>query len=1078
MGYSHMHKIGKHTCLLIAVCLILSLAAPITARAEGTKTVRVGYYENEIFQEGAQEGAVKSGYGYEYYRKLAEYTGWKYDYVYGSFSDLYQMLLDGEIDLLAGLALKEDRIGLIGYPDAAMGHESYNLVKHEGDTEINEDPVTLEGKRIGVMESAIEDTLREFLDSHGVKAEVITFPDYDSLFASFNAGELDVLAGEGDSGFSVENAAILYSFGTSDYYLTVNIKRPDLLQQLNTAQTLLTVEEPNYLNSLSVKYYSGSLASRVHSAAETEWLASHSELKVGYLEKYLPYSDTDENGQAAGIVTVVTEQLLKSLHIDTLSVSYHGYQNYDDMIADLVSGAIDTGFPVGGGLYYSEESGIYQSNPVVSAATEIVFKGEFKRDNISRFAVNENNRMQYYYVRTHFPDAEITYYPSANDCLDAVVSGKEDATTLNGLRANDMLKNTRYESLSLLQLSQSDDRCYGVAMGSEGLLKLLNRGINVLGIDYGQNQAYRYADGLYSYSFFDLVRQHLGIFILGILAIAAVIISLLVRDNRRSRAQIREKETVRIELEEKQKELADALIAAEHANRAKTIFLNNMSHDIRTPMNAIVGFTALAASHMDHPEQVKDYLQKITVSSQHLLSLINDVLDMSRIESGKVTIEETNVHLPDVIHDLRTIIQANVTAKQQELLIDTQDVKHEDIITDKLRLNQVLLNILSNAIKFTPAGGTIGFRLIEEPSAHTDIANFVFRIKDNGIGMSREFQKTIFEAFTRERTSTVSGTQGTGLGMAITKNIVDMMGGTITVQSEEGKGSEFVVRIPCRIGETRNISETIPELQGLRALVADDDMNSCLSVSAMLRDIGMRPDWTNYGKEAVVRAKEAKDQADEFKVYIIDWMMPDLNGIETVRRIRKIVGDDAPIIILTAYDWSDIEDEARQAGVSAFCSKPIFLSELRSVLAKPFLGEKNAADEAPAAVDFTGKRILLAEDNEMNQMIAVAILENAGFSIDIASNGEEAVEKMEQSPAGTYDVILMDIQMPVMDGYEAAKRIRMMEDPEKAKIPIIAVTANAFEEDRKIALEAGMNGHLAKPYDINAIMQTLSEILK
>ena len=747
------------------------------------------------------------------------------------------------------------------------------------------------------------------------------------------------------------------------------------------------------------------------------------------------------------------------------------------MIADLVAGAIDTSFPVGGGLYYSEESGIYQSNPVVSAATEIVFKGEFRRDNISHFAVNENNRMQYYYVRTHFPDAQITFYPSANDCLDAVVAGQEDATTLNGLRANDMLKNTRYESLSLLQLSQSDDRCYGVAMGNEGLLKLLNRGINVLGIDYGQNQAYRYANGLYSYSFFDLVRQHLGIFILGILAIATVIISLLIRDNRRSRAQIKEKETARIELEEKQKALSDALIAAEQANRAKTDFLNNMSHDIRTPMNAIVGFTALAASHMDHPEQVKDYLQKITVSSQHLLSLINDVLDMSRIESGKVTIEETDVHLPDVIHDLRTIIQANVTAKQQELLIDTQDVKHEDIITDKLRLNQVLLNILSNAIKFTPSGGTISFRLIEEPSSRADIANFVFRIKDNGIGMSKEFQKTIFEAFTRERTSTVSGTQGTGLGMAITKNIVDMMGGTITVQSEEGKGSEFVVRIPCQIGESKNIAEKIPELQGLRALVADDDMNSCLSVSAMLRDIGMRPDWTNYGKEAVVRAKEAKDQADEFKVYIIDWMMPDLNGIETVRRIRKIVGDDAPIIILTAYDWSDIEDEARQAGVTSFCSKPIFMSELRGILAKPFLVEKPAVNEAPAAVDFTGKRILLAEDNEMNQMIAVAILENVGFTVDIASNGADAVEKMEQAPAGTYDVILMDIQMPIMNGYEAAGRIRKMDDQKKAEIPIVAVTANAFEEDRKVALEAGMNGHLAKPYDINAIMQTLSAIL-
>ena len=1202
--------------VLIAACLIFSLAVPVPSHAESTKTVRVGYYENEIFQEGAQEGAVKTGYAYEYYRKLAEYTGWKYEYVYGSFADLYQMLLDGDIDLLAGLARKEDRVGLIGYPDAAMGHESYNLVKHEGDAEINADPVTLTGKKIGVMESALVDALQSFLDKHGVKAKVITFPDYDSLFASFNAGKLDVLAGEGDSGFSMNDAVILYSFGSSDYYLTVNIKRPDLLEQLNTAQTLLTVEEPNYLNSLSTKYYSGSLASRAHSAVETEWLKSHNELRVGYLETYLPYSDTDENGQATGIVTDVTEQLLKSLNIDTLSVSYHGYGNYDDMIADLVSGKIDTAFPVGGGLYYSEESGIYQTNPVVSAATEIVFRGEFNRDDISHFAVNENNRMQYYYVRTHFPDAEITFYPSANDCLDAVAAGKEDATTLNGLRANDMLKNTRYESLSLLQLSQSDDRCFGVAMGDEGLLKLLNRGINVLGVDYGQNQAYRYADGLYSYTFFDLVRQHLAIFILGILAIAAVIISLLIRDNRRSRAQIKEKETARTELEdnnrkleesrkallenneiiasagfgvwhiiledgkaprmrgnvkmiellgitgqelteeeiydfwyshideeaipsvqksvsemlegklsentylwkhpekgmiyvrcggtaealdehthhlsgyhsdvteivraeqEKQKALSDALIAAEHANHAKTAFLNNMSHDIRTPMNAIVGFTALAASHMDHPEQVKDYLQKISVSSQHLLSLINDVLDMSRIESGKVTIEESDVHLPDVIHDLRTIIQANVTAKQQELLIDTQDVKHEDIITDKLRLNQVLLNILSNAIKFTPAGGTISFRLIEEPSSRADTANFVFRIKDNGIGMSKEFLKTIFEAFTRERTSTVSGTQGTGLGMAITKNIVDMMGGSISVESEEGKGSEFIVRIPCRIGESKGVSEKIPELQGLRALVADDDTNSCLSVSAMLRDIGMRPDWTNYGKEAVIRAKEAKDQADEFKVYIIDWMMPDLNGIETVRRIRKIVGDDAPIIILTAYDWTDIEDEAKQAGVTAFCSKPIFMSELKSVLAKPFLIEKPAADEAPAALDFTGKRILLAEDNEMNQMIAVEILKNAGFAIDIASNGAKAVEKMEQTPAGTYDVILMDIQMPIMDGYEAARQIRGMDDQKKAEIPIVAVTANAFEEDRKIALEAGMNGHLAKPYDIDAIMQTLSVLLK
>ena len=522
--------------------------------------------------------------------------------------------------------------------------------------------------------------------------------------------------------------------------------------------------------------------------------------------------------------------------------------------------------------------------------------------------------------------------------------------------------------------------------------------------------------------------------------------------------------------------LSNALAAAEYANRAKTAFLNNMSHDIRTPMNAIVGFTALAASHIDQKEQVKDYLSKITVSSQHLLSLINDVLDMSRIESGKMTLEETEVHLPDIIHDLRTIIQANISAKQLELYIDTQDVVNEDIITDKLRLNQVFLNILSNAIKFTPVGGTIAFRVIEKPSLSAGMTSFEFRIRDTGIGMSEDFQKNIFEAFTREKTSTVSGIQGTGLGMAITKSIVDMMGGSIYVNSKLGEGTEFIVDIPCKLSSCPTRFEQIPQLKGLRALVADDDTNTCLSVCTMLRDIGIRPDWTNYGKEAIIRTKQAMDEGDSFNVYIIDWLMPDLNGIETVRRIRKIVGDTTPIIVLTAYDWADIEEEAREAGVTDFCSKPLFMSELRNILAKPFV-EKEEVKEESQEIDFTGKHILLAEDNEMNQMIAEAILKEAGFELQIANNGEEAVKLMKENPAGTFDVILMDIQMPKMDGYEAAKRIRQLDENKKATIPIMAVTANAFEEDRKLALEAGMNGHLAKPYDIPKMLGTLEELL-
>ncbi len=532
------------------------------------------------------------------------------------------------------------------------------------------------------------------------------------------------------------------------------------------------------------------------------------------------------------------------------------------------------------------------------------------------------------------------------------------------------------------------------------------------------------------------------------------------------------------EEEERRKVLRDALAAAEHANRAKTTFLNSMSHDIRTPMNAIIGFTALAAAHIDNRKQVADYLGKISVSSEHLLSLINDVLDMSRIESGKVKLEERETHLPDVLHDLRTIIQANVNAKQLELFIDTVDVVHENIICDKLRLNQVLLNLISNAVKYTKPGGMLSIRVVEKNDAPNGYANYVFHVKDSGIGMSREFQKHIFEAFTREQTSTVSGIQGAGLGMAITKNIVDMMGGTISVESEIGKGTEFTVCLQFRISGNPPRCEQIPRLAGLHALVADDDFNTCASVTRMLGKIGMRAEWTTSGKEAVLRTQLAIENDDEFSAYIIDWIMPDMNGIETVRRIRAIIGDSKPIIILTAYDWADIEQEAREAGVTAFCSKPLFMSELREALLSPLEKEETKPFDKLSDESFEGRRILLAEDNVMNQEIASTILEEQGFSVDVAGDGTEAVEKMETADAGYYDIVLMDIQMPLMDGYEATRRIRALKDEEKAEIPIYAMTANAFEEDRQKALEAGLNGHIAKPIDIGNLMAVLKGALK
>ena len=525
--------------------------------------------------------------------------------------------------------------------------------------------------------------------------------------------------------------------------------------------------------------------------------------------------------------------------------------------------------------------------------------------------------------------------------------------------------------------------------------------------------------------------------------------------------------------------LSEAVRAAETANKAKSTFLSNMSHDIRTPMNAIIGFTTLAVSNIDDKKRVRDYLGKILSSSNHLLSLINDILDMSRIESGKIHLEETEVSLSDVLHDLKTIISGQIHAKQLELYMDAMDITNEDVYCDKTRLNQVLLNLLSNAVKFTPAGGTVSVRIRQYPGTVKGSELYEIRVKDNGIGMSQEFVQKIFSPFERERTSTVSRIQGTGLGMAITKNIVNMMGGTIEVLTEQGKGTEFIVRLPFRIQSKHQRIEKIAELEGLKALVVDDDFNTCDSVTKMLVKVGMRSEWTLSGKEAVLRARQSMEMGDAFHAYIIDWRLPDMNGIEVTRQIRSL-GDDTPIIILTAYDWSDIEVEARAAGVTAFCAKPMFMSDIRDTLMTA-IGQKQAEAETailPAAgSDFRGKCILLVEDNELNSEIAAEILNEYGFLVDTAENGAEAVEKVKNSKPGNYDLVLMDVQMPVMDGYEATKQIRALDNPALAGITILAMTANAFDEDKKKALECGMDGFLSKPIVIEELISILQKNL-
>jgi len=523
-------------------------------------------------------------------------------------------------------------------------------------------------------------------------------------------------------------------------------------------------------------------------------------------------------------------------------------------------------------------------------------------------------------------------------------------------------------------------------------------------------------------------------------------------------------------------ELEKARQEAIKANKAKSEFLSSMSHDIRTPMNGIVGMTAIAMANIDNQERVKDCLGKITLSSRHLLGLINDVLDMSKIESGKLTLNMNQVSLREIMDSIVNIVQPQVKERQQHFDIFIQKIQTEDVHCDSVRLNQILINLLSNAIKFTPEGGRINVYLEQEDSPlGAQYVRCHFRVKDNGIGMTQEFQEKIFDTFTREEKAQIDKIEGTGLGMAITKAIVDTMKGSIELQSAPGKGSEFHITLDLEKADTKVEDMKLPPW---RMLVVDNNKDLCQSAVESLREIGIEAQWAVDGETAVAMAKKCHEEDNGFEIVLLDWKMPGMDGLHTAREMRKHLGENVPILIISAYDWSEIEEEAKEAGVQGFISKPLFKSNLYLGLSRYMLDapEEETKKETVSHRSFHGKRILLAEDNDLNWEIAEDLLSEAGFQLERAENGQICVEKFEQSELGCYDVVLMDIRMPVMNGYDAAKAIRAL--PRKdANLPIIAMTADAFSEDIQQCLECGMNEHVAKPIDVDRLTQLLKKYL-
>ena len=941
-GNLQIKKLSHYFLITILWCLCVGVLAffSVDVSAQSAETVKVGYYFSNNFQEGMDDRAPKSGYSYEYLQKLASYTGWKYEYVYGEWDELFEKLKDGEIDLMAGVAYSEDRVDQIGYPDSEMLNETFYIYKDTDDSSMQcGDIASYSGKKIGTLkgDQRMTAALEQWKARHRADIEIEYYSDLTECARVFNEQQIDGFVSADNVVSSYSGITPVEKIGKQLFYLCTAKEREDLLSELNMAMSIMNEQDAVEVDELRNKYYTETTVSVFLSQQEQQWMKEHAQITVGYLADYLPYCDKAEDGSATGLVSDIVPDLFDALSGDyDPEIIYRCFDDQQEMLDCLKNGEVDFVMPVSDGKWYAEQEEFVQSSAVVAFPIALVYREPYDNEVTSRIAVNQNNLRQYWYTLANYPDAEIVMYDGIEACIDAVNSGEADSTLLSALRVSQLLNGEK--KLNIITLSDSEKLCFGVAAGNKALLQILNHGLSILGESYGLNHTYRYLDTVVTYTLTDVIQDHVWLFI-GLLTVLLILIVtyFIHREQEQKKAA---------QHELKQKELLEkALCAAKQASVAKKVFLQNMSHDIRTPMNAVLGFTNLAIQAGGDTEKTQDYLSKIKISGNHLLGIVNEVLEISRIESGQTKLDESVWSIADIVRETDIIIRDQALAKKQEFSIDIWQVQDMYIYYDKLRVKEILVNLLGNAVKYTQTGGSISLRIIQKPCEKENFGNYEIHVKDNGCGMSEEFLQKIFEPFERQANSTISGIQGTGLGMTIIKGFVDAMGGTIDIKSEENKGTEIIVRLCQRIAEAPEKSE-----------------------------------------------------------------------------------------------------------------------EQKTISCSPEL--------------FAGKRVLLVEDNSMNREIATAILEEAGFKVDTAENGAIAVEKVTYYSEGFYDVILMDIQMPVMDGYTATRKIRSLENKAIAKIPIIAVSANAFDEDRQTSLEAGMNGHLAKPIVVDELLEVLGGILE
>ena len=933
----------KSVCALLSLLLLLSAVLPVKAAAETApvKIVRIGSFEN-TFNYCNEKGARK-GYGYELLQTLSGYTGWQFEYVTCDWSDCFEKLENGEIDIMGGISYTEDRAEEMLFSDEPMGEEKYYLYADLSRADISaSDYKTLNGKKIGVlMGTEPEVMLTEWEEKHGIKTQHVNISNNEDVKQKLANHEIDCFVSLEESFWAELGISTITRVGKSGIYYALNKDRPDLKEELDNAMRALDEAAPFYTADLYKRYFSLDYIP-ILTGEEKAWLKGHGAIRMGFLTSDRGVSTYDPaTGEITGTITDYIQFAADCLGNQKLEFQLVGYDDKEAELNALKSGEIDMIFHFDQSPNLAEEYRVARTNTTWTANMMVVTNQQlFTENKVNRVAVPQNKISLTRYIAFYYPQWEIVDCDTQEDAIKLVKDGQADCFIIG---VSSEAKYSKIYGFYSVPLPNPANSCFAVNSGNRSLLSILNKTIKAMPANMLTSSLAMHKSSLRKVTLSEFIKDNfVMVLLVGSIAVAVILLTILqlLRKARKAEAAARKAADDTQELNAK---LQVAVENAESANRAKSTFLFNMSHDIRTPMNVIIGYADLASRHSDDPAKLKKYMENIQVCGQNLLMLLNNVLDLARIENDKTEMEYS---VSDVEKDFRNCIAMfrNLADSKGQTLMVTTQLLHPYIYADIPHLTEVCTNLVSNAVKYTGAGGTIRCDVTQKPGEKEGWCDTVVTVADNGIGMSQEFQKHIFEPFERERTSTISKVEGSGIGMGIVKKLVGLMGGTVAVESKIGVGSKFTVTIPCRIA-------------------------------------------------------------------------------------------------------SEDETQAKR--------------------------EINPSDQKCLC----GTRILLTEDNDLNAEIATELLQEEGCTVDRAKDGVECVDMLEKAANGTYQLILMDIQMPVMNGYDAAKKIRRMDDPQKAGIPIIAMTANAFTEDRQVALDAGMNDHIAKPINMNVLVPTLRKYL-